>query len=126
MAKLTKEKINDLWRSGYCRKTVEYARKHTDNSTAGAQQRIKYLSSHIAHCQDCYFANVMKNAEAQVASWMGLEAEIAFQYGEDITKRPEYDLDLLRQALRGLMIDGHITPQFMRWMERVAKRKEFK
>lgn len=124
--RLTKQKIDDLWHSGYCRVTVEHARKKTDDSPEGAAKRIEFLREHINVCQECRFANIMKNAEAEVAAEIGPAALSAFFKGEDVTRRPGYSPSLVGQAMERLAAQGVLTREFLDWMHRVARRGKYK
>lgn len=125
-ARLTKEKVNDLWRSGYCRVTVEHARKKTDDSPEGAHKRIEFMREHIKTCEDCRFANILKNAEAEVAAMIGPQALSAFFQGQDVTQRPGYSPALVGQAMEKLAHAGVLTPEFLAWMRRAAARTKYK
>jgi len=125
--RITRQKVNDIWKSGYCRKIVEHARK-TPNTLQGSRDRTEFLQAHITDgaCQDCYFAALLKAEEAVVAEAMGPQALGAFMCGEDITKRPGYTTSLVKQAMDRLDARGLVTPEFSEWMHRAAKRKRFK
>jgi hypothetical protein len=123
--RLTRKKLDDIWRSGFCRKMVEHAMT-TEDTLQGSQARIEWLREHIPECDDCYYANLLKNEEAAVAEEMGPQALGAFMRGEDITQRPGYSPSLVKQAMDRIADQGRMTPEFVEWMHRAAKRKRFK
>lgn len=123
--RITRAKVDDIWRSGYCRKTVEHARKTAD-TLQGSQERTEFLQEHVAECQDCHFAAILKAEEAAVATEMGPQAFGAFMRGEDILRRPGYTPKLVKQAMERIAARGQMTPEFVEWMHRAAKRKRYK
>lgn len=122
---IPKHKVDDIWTSGFCREAVEQART-TDDSLQGSESRVDYMRGHIEDCSDCYHARILKNAEAEVAAAMGPQAVGAFFRGENITVRPGYSKDLVRQALVRIRERGQGTPEFDEWINRVSKRKRYK
>lgn len=129
--RITRKKVDDIWTSGFCREAVEHARK-TEDTLQGAEARVAFLQAHIRStenpdgCLDCYFANVLKNAEAEVASEIGPQALGAFFRGENVLERPGYSEDMVRRALDRIAAHGLMTENFKAWMERAAKRKRYK
>ena len=127
---LTKEKINDIWRSGYCRQTVKQAQQ-TSNTPAGARERLHYLQLHITneHCEDCDFANRLKALESVVAQRMGSKAYALFLHGGDITKTTGRDEATYEKTLVQVIdaaITAGIIPERMRdWMATVSERQDF-
>ena len=121
MPRVPKHKLDGIWRSGYCRATVEHARK-TDAIT-GSAVRIAWLRTHIPQCQDCHFAAVLKAAEGQLAARIGPRAYVAFLAGtQDTTAALGYSDDLLREAITQLGRDGYLTDDFQAWMVGAAQR----
>jgi hypothetical protein len=129
---LAKEKINDLWCSGYCAATIRFAQT-TSDSAEGARQRITQLQRHIVneHCEDCEFANKLKALESVVAQRMGPRAYALFLHGGDVMQHPElaergqkYE-DCLREVLDGAIAAGAIPVRMRDWMATVARRKDF-
>lgn len=120
---LTADQINEMWKSGFCSKMVEFART-TAAGPLGAMSRISYLEVHIHHCRDCYHATVMKNVEANAAQLMGGEATRAFQQGQDITKLEGFD-DAMKSAVRGLLKSQYATDQFFKWWRKVVSRGDY-
>lgn len=125
VGRITRKKLDDIWRSGFCRKMVEHART-TENTLQGSEARVEWLRNHIPECQDCEFANRLKGEEAVVAAEIGPQALGAFARGEDITKRPGYSPALVKKAMDRLAQRGLVTPAFTAWIHRAAKRKRFK
>lgn len=123
--RLTRAKVDDIWRSGFCRQTVLHALT-TDDSLQGSKARVEWLEEHIHECKDCYFANILKGEEAAVATEMGPQALGAFARGEDILRRPGYTPALVKKAMERIAARGQMTPEFVEWMHRAAKRKRFK
>lgn len=123
---LTPQKLTDIWKSGYCRQTVEHARTQTDDSPNGSLKRIEWLREHIKTCQDCFFATHLKAKEGTAAQQMGPRAHSAFLMGEDITKRPGYTPGLGQDALHALRQEGIATDAFYAWMRRAALRGKYK
>lgn len=57
----------EMWKSGYCLESVEYAHKTWNNPNA-QELRLAFVKAHVVEgCQDCAFANHMKGSEAEVA-----------------------------------------------------------
>jgi len=79
--------------------TVEYARKQTDDSPEGSEKRVEWLRQHRLECDDCRFANILKEKEMEVAQRIGPRAYAGFLLGEDTTKAPGYNADLMRTAM---------------------------
>lgn len=124
--RLTRAKLTDIWRAGFCRLTVEYARKQTDDSPEGSEKRIAWLRQHREECDDCRFANILKEKEQEVAQRIGPRAYAGFLLGYDTTKAPGYSEDLVRQAMKELAEAGVVTPEFREWMARAARRGTYK
>lgn len=124
--RLTRAKLTDIWQAGFCRLTVEYARKQTDDSMEGSEKRIVWLTQHREECDDCRFANILKEKEQEVAQRIGPRAYAGFLLGEDTTKAPGYSRDLVRQAMDELTRAGIVTPAFREWMTRAGRRKAYK
>jgi hypothetical protein len=122
---LPKEKLTDIWKSGYCRAIVEFART-TEDTPAGARTRLQHISKHISEglCEDCEFANRLKILEAEVAKFIGPSAYALFMRGGDITTLPEYEREL-GAVLDGAVAAGIIPARMHAWMDEVAKRKEY-
>lgn len=124
--RLSHTKLNDIWRAGYCRDTVEFARTQTDDSPDGSWKRVEYLKKHIEECRECACANILKSKEEEVAKAMGPRAHAAFFMGQDITKMPDYRPALMHAALQELAAYGIMTDDFCAWMARAAKRKAYR
>lgn len=122
MAPLTPEKLTDIWKSGYCRATVEYGRLFTDDTPDGSLRRISWLRGHIPQCPDCAFAARLKAVEETLAQQIGPRAHAAFLLGRDTVEQPGYNDNLMREAIGRLAAEGHLTPAFVAWLGRVAKR----
>jgi len=121
--RMSTEKVNDMWRSGYCPIMIEYA-KTTDAGPTGSISRIAYLEVHIKSCPDCYHATVMKNVEANAAELMGPVAFAAFQSGQSVVQRPGFE-DAMRKAVQGLLRSQHATDQFFAWWRRIISRTDY-
>lgn len=78
-----------MWRAGYCKDTIEFA-KTTTNDSEGSARRIHYLEAHVRKCQDCLFANALKEIEGITAQHMGVEAVDLFVQGQNITTLPAF------------------------------------
>lgn len=124
--RLSHAKLNDIWRSGYCRATVEFARTQTDDSPEGSAKRVAYLTKHILDCMDCACATILKSKEEEVAKKMGPRAHAAFFQGQDITHMPGYRSTLVLEAMQDLAAHGVLTDYFRAWMARAAKRKAYR
>ena len=124
--RLSHAKLNDIWKSGYCRVTVEFARKQTDDSPDGSLKRVEFLRDHIQSCLDCACATILKSKEQEVAKKMGPRAHAAFLMGQDITRMPGYHATLVLEALEDLAAHGVMTDSFRAWMARAAKRKAYR
>lgn len=120
---LTKSKLTDMWKAGYCRDTVEHAAT-TDDSPRGSTERVEWLQEHVPGCAECEFANRLKMAEWRVAKKMGPRSEAEFIMGHDITKLPSYDSSLLEEELKLIMLQ--LEPErgadFLEWMSESAQR----
>jgi hypothetical protein len=127
---LSREKLSDIFRAGYCIATVRFA-QNTDDNPAGARQRLHYLQLHITneHCEDCDFANRLKALEAVVAQRMGAKAYALFLHGGDITKVTGRDETTYEKTLVQVIdaaITAGIIPERMRnWMATVSERQDF-
>lgn len=117
-------KINDLWCSGYCRETVEFAKSTFTMGEEGPEARVNFLTKHVAFCQDCTHANIMKQVEGMVAMKMGPDAVALFATGGDITTLGRHE-DHLREAMLELERSQVIDKSFDEWMSRVARRREY-
>lgn len=122
--KLSDKKINDVWKSGYCRATVDHAAQ-TDNSATGSRRRIAFLTAHVDKCSDCGFAALLKAMEAEVAERIGSRAVAGFFRGENTVAAPGYRSNMVRDAIEELRRAGHVTPEFKGWMKRVSARGNY-
>jgi len=125
--RLSHTKLTDIWRSGYCRVTVEFARTQTDDSLDGSLKRVEFLKEHVKNCMDCACATVLKSKEQELAKKMGPRAHAAFLMGQDVIRMPGYNAVLLREVLETLDELPSITlDHFHAWMTRAAKRKVYR
>lgn len=119
---LTDQKLNDMWRAGYCRKTVEFARTTTD-CPDDARKRLEYLRVHVIACLECYLANEMKQIEAQTAELMGPVATMNFIRGGNITRLPGFQHHFGRVFDAAKKKDPVWATQYAQeWMARSATR----
>jgi len=118
---LSREKLNDIWRSGYCRRVV----KHAKTTKPGERQkRIDFLNHHMVRCGDCRYAAVMKMAEHRTAERMGPAALLWFEQGRDIRVFPDFDKNM-RKTIASLHKAGLVDAEFIAWMHRVAHRRDY-
>jgi len=116
---LTKKKLNDLWRSGYCREMVEHAR-NTNDTPEDSSKRIAYLREHIPTCADCRHANRWKQVEEEIAFRLGPRALDEFFSGLGPERYPGY-----RRHLRDIVneqADELKTPEIQSWLRRITQR----
>lgn len=119
---LTDQKLTDIWRAGFCRKTVEFARTTTDSPT-DAKRRLEYLRTHVVACMDCFLANAMKMIELRTAEAMGPTAALHYVRGGNITRLPNF-----RETFARIFEDAKkndplwSTPQAQAWITRMAQR----
>lgn len=121
--RLSPEKINDLWQSGYCSTLIEHA-KTTDLGPMGAIARTSFLEVHIRVCRDCFHATVMKNVQANAAELMGAEASTLFQAGGDIATLEGFQ-EAMQNAVRGLLKSKYATDRFFEWWRKVVARNDY-
>jgi hypothetical protein len=120
---LTKKKLDDLWRSGYCRATVEHAR-NTDDTQAGAEERVAFMTLHVKECEDCGHANVWKGVELRIAERLGPKAREEFFQGLGPERYPGY-----KRHLRDILnerADELETPEIQSWLRRITARGPYK
>lgn len=119
---LTDQKLNDMWRAGYCRKTVAFAQTTTDCPT-DSRKRLEYLRTHSIACMDCFLANQLKLIEAQTAEAMGPTAALNFIKGGNITKLPHFREHFDRIFNHAKKTDPvWSTPYAQDWIMRMAQR----
>lgn len=119
---LTDKKLTDMWRAGFCRATVEFARTTTDSPT-DARKRLRYLEGHIVECMDCFLANKMKIIEYQTAEAMGPTAALAYIRGGNITRLPNFHQHFDRIFNAAKKHDPiWSTPYAQEWITRSAAR----
>jgi hypothetical protein len=121
--RLSPEKINDMWKSGYCPTLIEHA-KTTDLGPMGAVARTSFLEIHIKVCRDCFHATVMKTVQGNAAELMGAEAMACFQTGGDITKLSGFQ-EAMQNAVRGLLKSKYATDRFFDWWRVVVSRIDY-
>ncbi|MAG64669.1 MAG: hypothetical protein CMK74_02175 [Pseudomonadales bacterium] len=99
---LSKKKMQDMWRGGFCKEVILLCRD-TPNNPGGAAQRVHLLSEHIqqAGCVDCGNATYLKNVEFEIAEKMGPDAVQLFFNGGDVTKLPGYTENICASVLKG-------------------------
>jgi hypothetical protein len=108
-------KVDELWWAGYCGKAVKYM-KSTFSDPKGEQRRIAFIREHIKECYDCRLANVGKDMEAATAIEMGIEAELLFKHGGDITTMAGF------QKAFEKVFPEFITLELVEFMQRIAER----
>lgn len=118
MTKSRTDKLNDIWRSGYCEETVEMGRFYANDPA----KRVAWLRTHIQTCPACEYANVMKGVEAKVAEKLGVLAK--FNRGEDIHRSPGFQ-DALREEMNEFLSGDDINPEFIVWWGGVALRQDY-
>jgi hypothetical protein len=123
---IPKHKLDDIWRSGFCRQAVEHAKRTTPDS-AGSQARVAYLKAHIEDCVDCQCANILKNIESEVAAAMGAGFHTLFIKGGDITDfaefRPLFEKIFRQHCESGSIRNGPVDVEaYMYWLQRMASR----
>ena len=122
---ITPQKLNDMWRAGYCRTTVEFARTTTDSPT-DAKRRLEYLEQHVKECKECCFANALKGVEYQVAQAIGPEAEMLYIRGGDITKLPAFQQHFPHIFSDACRFDPILSqPEFKAWLLEKGKRGDY-
>jgi hypothetical protein len=60
---LPNEKVNQVWRSGFCKEIVVFVAQ-TEDSPEGSKQRVVYPERHIRSSRDCRFANELIRSPA--------------------------------------------------------------
>ena len=123
---LSKYKINDIWRSGYCQKTVEHA-KNTAPGPAGSYERVAYLSEHAPGCLDCRCADILKQIESEAAAAMGAGFHELFRHGGDVADfpafRPLFEKIFRQHCESGSIKDGPVdVGTYMRWLYKISQR----
>lgn len=122
--RLTHQKLQDLWRSGYCADTVRHAAT-TEMGEVGSEERIKFLKQHIQKCECCRNANMMKALEENVARLCGGKALVMFYLGvgpEQVVDRATFEA-ATEAVIRPVLDEA--TDEFLTWMSQVAMRGEW-
>ena len=112
------QKLNDVWRSGYCEETVEAGRRFATD----AAKRVAFLQEHVGSCDVCQFANIMKNVEHRTAIAVGVED--AFHAGEDVHRSPGFS-QALKEQVSELLNNPDLDPRFIVWWGGVALRQDY-
>jgi hypothetical protein len=112
------DKLNDIWRSGYCEETVEAGRFYAREPA----KRVEWLRAHLPNCPACEYANTMKGVEARVAEKIGLLDK--FNRGEDVHRSPGFK-EGLQQEMEDLLKGDDINPEFIVWWGGVALRQDY-
>jgi len=115
---LTNDKINDIWRAGFCAVLVEHARL---TEVHESKARIDFLRKHVKTCVHCYNANILKAVEHEVARTLGPEAAQVFNNGGDISTQEGFS-EVLHARLDELMESGAVDEDFVKWMASIALR----
>lgn len=119
---LTKDKINDIWQSGYCRNVVIICGR-TEPGPAGASERIKAINAcYTAGCQDCTNAIITKSMEGDVAQTLGPSATQLFLRGGDITSLPEFRPAFVRRMKQALQ-QKEISAAYITWVTEKASAR---
>ena len=111
------EWIDQMWYSGYCNDAVEHAAG--TQLAGGSQQRIAWMEKHHPSCQECQYANHLRNGEAAIAQELGFFEK--FMRGGDVTTLPGFG-EKMAQYLTAQMQAGAIDPEMFAWMESVQGR----
>lgn len=116
----------EMWKSGYCLESVEYAHKTWADPNA-QELRVAFIKAHVVEgCQDCAFANRMKAAEAAVAKELLTTQEYKDWedgMGEALAKHP-----LTKPKWEGMArmfadsLPPHQRRAFSKWLEVTGKR----
>jgi hypothetical protein len=125
MSKLSKDRLNEIWRSGYCRQTVRFAAT-TEDTAEGKRQREGFMKVHMGGvggqvCADCAYANRLKLIEAGVAYKLGPETYQRFVRGDNITTHPQFArvfAEMMDKAIEG----GGVDEKMAEWMSTRSKR----
>ena len=122
---LTKAKLNDMWRAGYCRKAIEGVR-HSNNTPEGAQQRLNYLKIHIQfeNCPECHYANLLKGIEQATATAMGPAATTVYNAGGDITTLDRFH-EYFDTVFAAAIENGTVTHGMQAWIAEKAHRGDY-
>ena len=128
MSKLSKERLNEVWRSGYCRATVRFAAT-TDDDAIGKHQREEFMKVHLGGvggqvCADCAYANHLKLIEAGVAYKLGREQYEAFLRGKNITTHPRF-AQVFAEMMEKAIESGGVDEKMAEWMSTRSKRPDF-
>lgn len=118
--KFTREKINDMWRAGFCQKTIEYAKA---TEVEESERRVEFLQSHMVDCKECYYATILKNIELDVATSMGPRFVDMFRRGQDISKCHEFRPHFERVMSRAM--GTMISKEMYEWMSMRSKRRDY-
>lgn len=117
---LPQERTNNIWYSGYCDETTSYC-ANTNLDGAGTVARMRWMQKHVPECDDCTFANHLKELEANVAKALGPEGLELFRSGGDVLSMDG------AIEIKDLIIDqeikqGTLTSAFLPWMKEVKER----
>lgn len=118
---LSKNKINDIWHSGFCKVTVEFAKTTEPHES---RKRVEFLIEHVKKCKGCYYANILKILESEVATMIGTEYKSMFDRGMDISKYSKFN-KCFRIVMDRAMRNGLIDNDMKVWMFHKSLRRDY-
>lgn len=122
---LARDRLNEIWRSGYCRETVRFAAT-TEDTAEGKRKRETFMMRHLAGiggqvCADCAYAQRLKLIEAGVAFKLGPESYQSFMQGGNVTTHPEF-ARVFAEMMEKAISAGGIDEKMAEWMNLRARR----
>jgi hypothetical protein len=116
---LSKERLDSLWQSGFCKTLIERVR-YTEEGPGGSSVRVQLTDDHIkSGCNDCTNANAMRDVEMRVATVMGPEAVNLFNNGGNLRTLPGFD-HAFRQTFSTGVRCGRVKPQLVGWISKMV------
>ncbi len=120
---LTKERLTQIWRAGFCAPAVLMAGETEINE---GESRLSWMKGHLDFCSDCKKANFLKSLEHAAACQLGPAVERAFHRGDDITGIRGANI-AIAEVLNKALMSGTIDQAYLMWMSGISVRqsKEF-
>ena len=116
---LSKERLDHLWQSGFCKTLIERVR-YTEEGEQGRPTRLQLTDDHLKEgCEHCNNANAMRDIEMRTATVLGGEGLELFNRGGNLRTLPGFDA-AFRQVFGTGVQCGRVKPGLVEWISKMV------
>lgn len=119
---LSKQILNNLWQSGFCKTLIELLRE-TAPGVTGSVVRMEIMQAHLdTKCTNCTHANTIRGIEQRTAIAMGDTAIALFNRGGNIKNLPGFR-KAFKQVFESGVACGQVDRAVAAWLTRMVPQR---